>query len=333
MFFMKKSIYILNDGELKRKGNTLCLITAEGNKYIPVEDVTEIHIFGETSLNKRLLEFLSEKEIILHFYNYYDYYTGSYYPREHYNSGYMTVKQAEFYLDRGKRLHLGRAFVMGAVRNIRQVLMYYKNRGKNLEEIIEHVESLSAAIEGTNTIEELMAIEGNVREQYYRAFDRIIDDPDFVFEARSRRPPKNQLNALISFGNTLLYTTALSEIYRTHLDPRIGFLHTSNFRRFSLNLDVAEIFKPIIVDRLIFSLVGRKMLKKNHFQKKLGGVVLNDSGRVLFIKEFENKIASTIRHRELGRNVSYRRLIRMELYKLEKHLLNEKKYEPFVARW
>lgn len=330
---MKKSVYILNDGELKREGNTLCLTTAEGKKYIPVEDVSELHIFGETTLNKRLLEFLSEKEIILHFYNYYDFYTGSYYPREHYNSGYMTLKQAGFYLDQEKRLQLAQAFVRGAVKNIKQVLTYYKNRGKDLQEILERIEKLAVAIDEMNTIEELMAIEGNVREQYYQAFDEIIGDPEFVFGERSRRPPKNQLNALISFGNTLLYTTALSEIYRTHLDPRIGFLHTSNFRRFSLNLDVAEIFKPIIVDRLIFNLTGKKMLKKNHFQKKLGGIVLNDSGRTLFIKEFENKISTTIRHRELGRNVSYRRLIRMELYKLEKHLMGEKKYEPFVARW
>jgi CRISPR-associated protein Cas1 len=196
-----------------------------------------------------------------------------------------------------------------------------------------YIDSLAASIDVVSGIEELMAIEGNIRERYYQAFDIIIGNPDFTFSERSRRPPQNQLNALISFGNTLLYTTTLSEIYRTHLDPRIGFLHTSNFRRFSLNLDVAEIFKPVIVDRLIFGLIGRSMIKTNHFQKKLGGIILNDSGRMLFIKEFEDKIATTIRHRDLGRNVSYRRLIRMELYKLEKHLIAEKEYEPFQARW
>ncbi|MGI9861622.1 type I-B CRISPR-associated endonuclease Cas1b [Moorella naiadis] len=330
---MKKSIYVLNDGELKRENNTLCLIMADGKKFIPVEDVSEIHIFGELDINKRLLEFLTEKEIILHFYNHYNYYVGSYYPREHYNSGYMIIKQAEHYLVQEQRMKIARAFVDGAARNIRQVLTYYKNRGKDLSVTLDHIDSLAASVERVGSIEELMAIEGNIRERYYQAFDIIIDDPDFTFNERSRRPPQNQLNALISFGNTLLYTTALSEIYRTHLDPRIGFLHTSNFRRFSLNLDVAEIFKPLIVDRLIFSLIGRNMIKKNHFQKKLGGIVLNDSGRMLFIKEYEDKIATTIRHRELGRNVSYRRLIRMELYKLEKHLIAEKEYEPFQARW
>lgn len=330
---MKKSIYIMNNGELKRENNTLCLITDEGKRFIPIEDISEIHIFGEISVNKKLMEFVSEKEVVLHFYNHYDYYMGSFYPREHFNSGFMAVKQAEHYLSPEKRMLLAREFVHGAARNIRQVLLYYKNRGKDLGELLVKIEEYAGYINQVSTIDELMAYEGNIRDTYYSAFDQILDDPDFVFEIRSKRPPKNQLNALISFGNTLLYTTTLSEIYRTHLDPRIGFLHTSNFRRFSLNLDVAEVFKPIIVDRLIFYLVGKQMLKKGHFEKKLDGVVLSRSGRHTFVQQFEQRMRSTIKHRELGREVSYRRLLRMELYKLEKHLLGEKKYEPFIARW
>src|SRR5690606_32259146 len=103
-----------------------------------------------------------------------------------------------------------------------------------------------------NSVEELMAVEGHAREAYYSTFDYIIGDDDFRFEKRSQRPPLNRLNALISFGNSLCYTIALSEIYKTYLDPRIGYLHATNFRRFSLNLDLAEIFKPIFVDHLIF---------------------------------------------------------------------------------
>lgn len=330
---MRKSIYLLNSGELKRENNTICLITEEGKRFIPVEDIGEIHVFGEVDLNKKLLEFLSEKEIILHYYNHNDYYMGSFYPREHLNSGYMTVKQAEHYIAPELRITLARAFVTGAVRNIRQVLLYYRNRGKEVGGALERIEKLMGQIDFVSSVEELMAYEGNIRDIYYSTFDLIIDDPDFAFEVRSKRPPKNQLNALISFGNTLLYTTTLSEIYRTHLDPRIGYLHTSNFRRFSLNLDVAEIFKPILVDRLIFYLTGKQMLKKSHFEKKLDGVVLSRSGRTLFIQNFEQKMMSTIKHRALGRQVSYRRLIRMELYKLEKHLMGEAMYEPFVARW
>jgi len=179
----------------------------------------------------------------------------------------------------------------------------------------------------------LMAIEGNIRDRYYAAFNEIIKDDDFSFDKRTRRPPRTKLNALISFGNSLLYVAVLSEIYKTHLDPRIGFLHTTNFRRFTLNLDVAEIFKPIIVDRAIFAMLNKQMLRENHFMKELEKVYLNEKGREIFVREFEDKLKATIKHERLKRNVSYRRLIRMELYKLEKHLMGESEYKPFVARW
>lgn len=330
---MKKTVYVFNDGEFKRKDNTIYFETEEGKKYLPVEDLKEIYIFGEVTLNKRFLEFITQKEIILHFFNNYGYYTGSYYPREHLNSGFMILKQAEFYLDTEKRMKLAKGFVRGAVLNMLAVLRYYQSRGKNLENIIEHIKKLAEGIEKSFSNEELMAIEGNIREAYYEAFNIVIDKPEFVFNGRNRRPPRDRINALISFGNTMLYTAVLSEIYKTHLDPRIGYLHTTNFRRFTLNLDIAEVFKPILVDRLIFSLLGRNMLKASHFDSKLDSILLNDKGRKLFLQEWEEKIKTTIKYRELGREVSYRRLIRLELYKLEKHLMGEKEYEPFVSRW
>jgi len=330
---MKRTVYIFSDGELKRKDNTLYLNTEKGKKYIPVENVTEIFIFGEVTINKRLLEYLTANKIILHFFNHYGYYTGSYYPREHFNSGYMILKQAEYYLDHAKRINLARKFVHGAIENIKRVLIYYLNRGKDVKDHIEKISSISQSLGNFNSTDELMALEGNIREQYYRAFDKILDNEHFVFDARSRRPPKNRLNALISFGNAMLYTICLSEIYRTHLDPIIGFLHTTNFRRFTLNLDVAEVFKPIIVDRVIFTLINKKIIKPQHFEEKLEGIVLNQKGREIFIKELEERLRSTFEHKNLGRRVSYRQLIRLELYKIEKHLMEEKEYSPFITSW
>ncbi|ABY93807.1 MULTISPECIES: type I-B CRISPR-associated endonuclease Cas1b [Thermoanaerobacter] len=330
---MKKTIYIFSDGELKRKDNTLFFEGENGRKFIPVENTSEIMVFGEVSLNKRLLEFLTQSEIILHFFNHYGYYVGSYYPREHLNSGYMILRQAEHYNDESKRLYLAQKFVEGAYKNIRQVLKYYSNRGKDLEDVIYSIEKLGESVDSTSTINELMAIEGNIREYYYKAFDEIIQNPDFKFDFRSKRPPQNFLNTLISFGNSLMYTTTLSEIYKTHLDPRIGFLHATNFRRFSLNLDVSEIFKPIIVDRTIFTLLSKKMVTKEDFEEDAEGLLLKEKGKKVFVQEFEDKLATTIKHRNLSNNVSYRRLIRLELYKLEKHLIEEEQYKPFIAQW
>jgi len=331
---MKKAIYIFSSGELKRKQNTLYFQKEDGSrKFIPIETTSEIYIFGEVTLNKKLLEYLTQKEIIMHFFNYHGYYVGTYYPREHYNSGLIILKQAEHYLHNEKRIHLARKFVNGAIRNILKVLTYYQNRGTELNDIIEHIDSLRNTVLQCNNTNELMAMEGNVREVYYNAFDRILRNPDFEFRGRTRRPPRNRLNALISFGNSLLYVAVLSQIYRTHLDPRIGYLHATNFRSFTLNLDVAEVFKPILVDRTIFSLINKGMIKKSHFREELGGIYLKDTGQKIFVEEWEKRLMATIRHRNLGRNVSYRRLLRLELYKLEKHMIGDSLYHPFIARW
>jgi CRISPR-associated protein Cas1 len=330
---MNEIIYIFKSGRLARKDNTIYFENDGERKFIPVENTKEIHIFGEITLNKDVLEFLSQKEIILHFYNYYEYYVGSFYPREHYNSGYITVSQARHYLDTNLRVSLAKKFVFGSISNMEKVVRYYNNRGVNLENIFTNLRNLKDNLYSIVDIPTLLALEGKSREIYYDSFNEILKDSQFFMDKRTRRPPKDSINALISFGNSLMYTTILSQIYKTHLDPRIGYLHESNFRSFSLNLDVSEIFKPIIVDRVIFSLVNRGVIGVDFFDKRLNGIYLSENGAKEFVKAFDERLNSTISHKTLGRNVSYRTLIRLELYKIEKHIIGEKIYEPFISEW
>ena len=331
---MKQPIYIFSSGKFERRQNTLSFEDAEGKrKYVPVENTSELHIFGEVDLNKRLLEFLTQQEILLHFFNHYGYYIGSFYPREHYNSGCLILNQAEHYLDPDKRLALARQFIKGAVENMKRVIGYYLRRGADLQDVLNSIEGSSSLLDQQSSPEALMAIEGNIRESYYEAFDVILGQEEFSFARRTRRPPQNRLNAMISFGNSMMYVAALSEVYRTHLDPRIGFLHTTNFRRFSLNLDVAEIFKPVFVDRTIFSLLNKGQIQEKHFSESAGGIFLTEPGQKIFIEEWEKRLRTTIDHPKLKRKVSNRRLIRLDLYKIEKHLLGDQPYEPYVARW
>ena len=331
---MKQPIYIFSDGKLQRRQNTLSFVDKEGKKkYVPVENTSDIYLFGEVDINKRLLEFLTQSEISVHFFNHYGYYIGSFYPREHYNSGWLILKQAEHYLDQTKRMTLAQRFIVGAVENMKRVLNYYLRRGVELQRVLDAISQASVALTQQHSPEALMAVEGNIREVYYGAFDLILKQEAFSFGRRSRRPPGNRLNALISFGNSMMYVAVLSEIYRTHLDPRIGFLHTTNFRRFSLNLDVAEVFKPTFVDRLIFSLVNKGQIQEKHFSNMAGGIFLTEKGRKIFLEEWEKRLHTTIDHPKLKRKVSYRRLIRLDLYKIEKHLLEDQPYEPYVAGW
>ena len=331
---MKKTIYVFSSGEIKRKQNTVYFESKDGKKkFLPVENISEILLFGEVSINKKALEFFTINEIILHFFNYYDYYIGSYYPREHYNSGYLILKQAEYYNDYSKRIELAKAFVKGAADNSIKNLKYYDSRGARLSENIDKIISLEKSIEDTVTIDELMAVEGNIKDQYYKSFDEIIKNPDFLFEKRTKRPPKNYINSMVSFINSLVYTEVLSAIYRTHLDPRIGYLHTTNFRRFTLNLDVAEIFKPVIGDRLIFSLINRGIIKKSDFDVRSGGIRFKENAMKEIVKKYDERLMTTIKVKNLKRKVSYRNLILLELYKIEKHLIGEKTYRGFVMEW
>lgn len=330
---MKQDVFVMNNGRLSRKDDSLLLEINGTKHYIPVEQVGSIHFFGEVDVNKALLEFATQKEILLHYYNYYGYYVGTYYPREHLNSGFVLLRQCELYLNEEKRTNLARLFIVGAAENILQVLKYYQRRRGCLEEAISEVERLAELLPEQKTIPQIMAIEGNIRQTYYQAFNLILDHSDFYFYERSKRPPKDKINALISFGNTIVYNTVLSQIYQTQLDPRIGYLHSTNHRKFSLNLDVAELFKPLLVDRTIFTLLNRKQMTARDFRDDLGGIFLKEKARDLFCREIESKLNTTIQLHGLGHKVSYRRLIRMELYKLQKHITEGVPYEPFIMRW
>jgi len=301
----------------------------ENKVPIPVEDVDSIFVFGELNLNTKLLNFLNQHNIMVHIFNYYGFYAGTFYPREFLNAGDVIVRQSEHYLDPQKRIELAREFVAGAAYGIIQNLKRYKDK---CTEPLERIESLFENIYRQSDIPSLMAIEGNIREIYYRAFPLIINQP-IEFEKRVKHPPDNMMNAFISFMNSLVYTAVLKEIYRTQLNPTVSFLHEPSYRRFSLALDVAEIFKPIFADRIIFSLMNNNKITEKHFDKDLNYAYLLESGRKIVVQEFDEKMNTTVHHKQLQRNVSYRRLIRLELYKIVKHIIGEEKYKAFRIWW
>ena len=153
------------------------------------------------------------------------------------------------------------------------------------------------------------------------------------FEKRIMHPPDNMINTLISFVNSVIYTKVLSEVYMTQLNPTISYLHEPSERRFSLCLDIAEIFKPIIGDRLIFSLLNKKQITEKSFTKGLNRMHLTKEASALILREIDNKLLTTIKHKELNKVVTYQYLMRLECYKLVKHLLGEKEYDGFRIWW
>lgn len=332
---MKRNYYIFKSGELRRKDNTIEMVfdgEEKEKKPIPVEDVDSIYIMGENNLNTKFINFVASQGILLHFFNYYGFYTGSFYPKEALNSGLILVNQVTHYTDKQKRIYLAREFLKAGTANIYRNLRYYDERGRDLAEELRSINELVEKLDEQDEISQLMGIEGNIREQYYRAFNKIINQ-EINFETRVKRPPDNMINCLISFVNSLIYTTVLSEIYHTQLSPLISYLHQPGTRRFSLSLDIAEIFKPLIGDRLIFSLLNKEQIKEKDFEKELNYLYLKENAKKTILKEYDEKLKTTITHKTLKKKVSYRYLIRLELYKLVKHLLGEKEYQGFKIWW
>jgi len=328
-----ETFYIFKNGVLKRKDNNIIMKSCEGeSKNLKVEVVDEIYIFGEISLNTTLLNFLSQKGVVLHIFNYYGFYSGSYYPRESNISGFLLVKQVESYSNEEKRIEIAKKILQASSFNIFRNLRYYNGRGIDLAEPMKKIELLTNKLEYGNSINELMGIEGNIRKIYYSTWNNIVKQ-DINFTKRVKRPPDNMINTLLSFVNSLLYTTTLSEIYKTQLNPTISYLHEPGIKRFSLSLDISEIFKPLIGERMIFSLLNKNQITENDFEQESNFLYLKESGKRKILEEYDMRLKRTIFHKELKRDISYQHLIKIECYKLIKHLIGEKKYEGFKIWW
>jgi CRISPR-associated protein Cas1 len=324
---MKKTLYLTNEGVVKRDGNTIYFENKNVRRALPIENISEIQCMAYVTFTSESAFYLMKMGIPVNFFNKYGYYVGSLYPREKLNSGHLIVKQVEHYLDPDKRNFIATEMVSGIKHNILKNLKYYFKTGKDVSTFIESIEGVE--IEG-KTIPEIMNKEGLIWSYYYKSFNYFIRD--YEMKKRTYHPPEDELNALISFGNSLLYSTTLSEIYNTYLHPSISYLHEPSERRFSLALDLADIFKPLIVDRVVFNLINNKIINKEDFSKDSNFYLKEDAKRK-FLKLYDEKLETTVMHKNLKRKVSYRHLIRLEAYKLIKHILGDKEYKSFKMWW
>lgn len=319
-------------GELVKKDNSLCFRKEGKNIYIPVENIREIYCMNEVSINTKLLDFLSKAGIVVHFFNYYGGYSGTFYPKEYLNSGRLVIKQAQAYTK--NRITIAKSIVTVIGENIYEVLMhYYRHDKKEVKDTLDWIkDDMPVLIAKACNIEEILFIEGETWKKFYSNFKYILPE-DFVFSKRVKRPPDNPLNAMISFGNSILYAKTVTAIYNTHLNQTISFLHEPGEGRFSLSLDLSEAFKPIITFRTIFELVNNKQIKvSKHFDKKLNYCLLNEEGRKIFITAIEERLESLFTHSVLKRKVSYKTAIKLDGYKLIKYIMEGKEFKPFSLR-
>ncbi len=355
---MKNNIYIFSNTILSRKDNTFkiekmkdiepiqkadfyederenVIIPAPKNegdgmpKFLPAETIEAFYTFGEVRLNTQFFNCLYNYCIPFHMFNYYGKYLGSFLPADLEGDGSVQILQFQFYNDPAKRIFIAKKILETATRNILDNLNTHIYEGLNLELPVIKINALLEQIRLAISIEELMGYEGNVRTIYYSTWQTILRDK-FIFEKRIKNPPEGIINSLISFGNSLLYTVCLTEIFRTRLNPYIGFIHEAGNKKHSLAYDIAEIFKPIIVDKVIFKMINMKMIDENDFNEKEGYFRLKERSRQKFVEEFEKRLNTVITHKRLNRRVSYRSIIRLEGFNLINFMSGKiKDYEPY----
>ncbi|MHB8371392.1 MAG: type I-B CRISPR-associated endonuclease Cas1b [Thermoplasmataceae archaeon] len=330
---MSEPLYITKDGTLERRENTI-YFENEHQKYpIPVEQISEIYCMSHVSVTSGVIHFLATKEIPVHFFNHYGYFESSLLPKKKEVSGNIIVSQVKSYLDSETRYRIASSFVYGAAMNIINVLKGQERtentNSKDIEEIRTYIEEIPTSVP---SISSLMGLEGNIRRIYYKSMDKNL--PEWLsLGSREYHPTKNPGNALMSFCNSLAYTACLTEIYHTQLNPTVSFLHEPGERRFSLSLDISEIFKPSITDRIFLKLINRNQLDESHFDSGIGNVRLSEKGKKLVLKEFQDKMETTIMHRTLKRSVKYRRLIRIECFKILNDIMIGEVYKPLISWW
>jgi CRISPR-associated protein Cas1 len=334
---MDQNYHIFSDGRIERQQNTLRFVRwneeteEEEVEYLPVENVEALFLHGQVRFNTKLVSFLNDHGIAMHVFGWKDHYAGSVMPERGQTSGKTLVHQVRVY-ESERRRAVAAELVDGAIHNMKSNVLYYNRKDYALDDVIDEMERAREQVSDDMVIEDLMGVEARARKAYYRLFNRVLPE-DFQMERREYQPPPNEVNSLISFGNSLVYASCVSAIRATALDPSISYLHEPGDRRYSLALDIAELFKPLLADRILCRVVNRKQIKTDDFEEEVGGCLLNESGRKTYTKAFEDTLEQTVEHPDLNRHVSYQYLIRLEAYKIKKHVLTGEPYQSFKRWW
>lgn len=323
--------HIVNDGILTKKDFSILFENEENKHFLPVETMDSLSVYSSVSFSSNFFKFVSSENLVINIIDRSGEQLGSFIPNKKKGDYKVEIAQIKLLTDEKRHLKIARKLQNANIFNLRAVLRYYERRGHSQEirEAIDYITEILEKVKAESTIDNILMYEAQARQKYYMCFNQIINNDAFRFVKRTRRPPQDPLNAMISFGNTLLYTRLANEIYRTSLDIRFGILHNSATRAESLNLDLADLFKPVLVDRTIFTLVNRKMLDVTADFRSMdrGGIYLSENGKRIFLKELERKLLQTVK---IGSETkTYEQLLRNEVRNLSAYFRNGRDYKPY----
>ena len=348
-------LYITTQGAKLRYRTRRLVVEKDGKQIaaVPAVHVEQVLVFGNVVLTTPAISYLLESGVDTIFLTLRGRYKGRLVGATGGN-GRLRLRQYERVVDPEWALEMARAIVQTKLHNTRTLLRRYARRtppvlaqdpeeggtaAENIRKLLasaaDELTELIARTERCRAINSLSGVEGRGAAVYFSVFRHLIRAEGWNFEKRTRRPPRDPVNALLSFGYTVLTHNVESTVRAVGLDPYLGFLHQVAYNRPSLALDLVEEFRTIVVDSVVLRCLNSKLILPGHFRITPGGtypVLLNDEGRGVFIRELEARLALEFRHPDSEERVTYRRCFELQARQLARCLQTGEVYRPFQVR-
>lgn len=351
------TLYLTEPRSLVKKDGDTLLVSIPADKQrdtearkvrVPMMKVTQVVVMGDSTVTTPALLALLEQKAEISFCDYHGRFKGQLASPMSRN-GQLRIAQYAAHVDYGRRVALAREFVAGKLANQRTLLLRSNRKleddaitaaAATMQEVLGDVQQVVGAAEPANparpqadsVMGRLQGLEGAGSAAYFGVFGRLLRY-DLGFRRRVRRPPTDPVNALLSFGYTLLLNNVLSAVGQVGMDPYVGYLHSSQYGKPALALDLMEEFRTPVVDSVVITVINNRIVQAEHFSEELGAYRLSDAGRRRFLEAFEERLATSIEHPVFGYKASYRRCLELQARLAAKLVMGEiEQYTPFRVR-
>ncbi|HPQ71183.1 MAG TPA: type I-C CRISPR-associated endonuclease Cas1c [bacterium] len=299
------TLYVMTPGAYVYKERENVLVTQDRKELlrVPIHRLSGIVCFGHVSVSPFILEWCAERSLHIAMLTENGRFLGRF---EGLRSGGAILRRQQMRAADNESITrtIAAFIVRGKIKNS-LALLRRATRERNgpavesLSKAVDAVSRLEASLPGAETIDQIRGYEGEAAAQYFSVMDAmiVVEDASLRFEKRSRRPPKNPVNAMLSFGYALLLNDCIAALQAASLDPWVGFLHVERPGRPSLALDLMEEFRAYFVDRMVLALINRQQVQSNDFETSAtGGVTLKDQARRIFLTEYQTRKSRQISH-------------------------------------
>lgn len=315
-------------------GEELVIKRRDGSKVrARIPNTSQLSLFGNVQISTQALRRLFDRHIPVAFHTSGGFFVGRTQTHDSKNVE-LRLMQYRATLEASTSLELARAFVDGKIRNCRTLLR--RNHGTADDVALGELKQTLRKVRETTEMSSLLGLEGTAARAYFRSFAKLLKDDElgtFAFESRNRRPPRDPVNALLSFGYALLTKDVTLAVSSVGLDPLLGFYHQPHFGRPSLALDLMEEFRPLLVDSTVLSVINGRMLAREDFLIHPHGCALTEHGRRTMLLAYERRLDQLVTHPRFGYPISYRRVLEVQARLLTRLLLGEiPAYPTFVTR-